>query len=119
MDRSKLKLLLLTSIILSLALTTAISSDECDCLPGDANGDGVVDVADAVRGICWLFYPGFFCPPPYPYPTCSGDANGDCGFNVGDAVYIIGYVFKDGDPPPTCDQWRDGGGAFGGCGEIF
>ena len=74
----------------------------CDCSPGDANGDGSVNVGDAVYLISYIFKGG---PAPTPYPTCSGDANGDCACNVGDAVYIISYVFKGGPPPVTCEQW--------------
>ena len=75
----------------------------CDCSPGDANGDGSVNVGDAVYLISYIFKSG---PPPVPYVTCSGDANGDCACNVGDAVYIISYVFKGGPPPVTCETWR-------------
>ena len=69
----------------------------CDCIPGDANGDGSVNVGDAVYLIAYVFKGG---PPPTPYPICSGDANCDCTVNVGDAVYVINYVFKSGPPPP-------------------
>jgi len=79
-----------------------ISCGVCDCLPGDANGDGQVNVGDAVYVIGYVFKGG---PAPTPYPKCSGDANGDCQCNVGDAVYTIGYVFKGGPPPVTCDTW--------------
>jgi len=72
------------------------------CRPGDANGDGQVNVGDAVYVIGYVFKGG---PAPTPYAKCSGDANGDCQCNVGDAVYIIGYVFKGGPPPVTCDTW--------------
>jgi len=44
--------------------------------------------------------------------------NGDCQVNVGDAVYLINYVFKGGPAPATCEEWRDGGGVFPGCGTI-
>jgi hypothetical protein len=71
----------------------------CDCLPGDANGDGSVNVGDAVYLIAYVFKGG---PPPTPYQLCSGDANCDCAVNVGDAVYIIAYVFKGGPPPCNC-----------------
>jgi hypothetical protein len=74
----------------------------CDCSPGDANGDGSVNVGDAVYLISYIFKGG---PAPTPYARCSGDANGDCQCNVGDAVYIIGYVFKGGPPPVSCNQW--------------
>ncbi|MEE9441670.1 MAG: dockerin type I repeat-containing protein [candidate division Zixibacteria bacterium] len=70
---------------------------------GDANGDGSINVGDAVFLISHVFKGG---PPPDPFS--SGDANGDGGVNVGDAVYIISHVFKDGPEPcaivePCCD----------------
>jgi len=73
-----------------------------ECIPGDANGDGGVNVGDAVYIIRYVFGEG---PPPLPYQTCSGDANGDCTVNVGDAVYIISYIFKDGTPPVDGSTW--------------
>lgn len=83
--------------------------DVCDCLPGDANGDGQVNVGDAVYIIAYVFKGG---PAPIPYPICSGDANCDCQCNVGDAVYVISYVFKGGPAPCECEAWRDA------CGEL-
>jgi len=61
---------------------------------GDANGDGIVNVGDAVYVISYVFKGG-----PAPVPYCRGDANGDGAVNVGDGVYIINYVFKGGPPP--------------------
>lgn len=63
---------------------------------GDANGDGAVNVADAVYIINYVFKEG-----PAPDPLDAGDANCDGAVNVADAVYIINYVFKDG-PVPGC-----------------
>jgi hypothetical protein len=74
----------------------------CDCIPGDANGDGAVNVGDAVYIIAYVFKGG---PPPVPYRICSGDANCDCAVNVGDAVYVISYVFKGGPAPCDCPTW--------------
>jgi hypothetical protein len=75
---------------------------DCDCIPGDANNDGEVNVGDAVYLINYIFKSG---PPPVPYLLCSCDANCDCECNVGDAVYIINYVFKYGPPPCDCLTW--------------
>jgi len=61
---------------------------------GDANGDGQVNVGDAVYLISYVFKGG-----PAPDPVCAGDANGDGQCNVGDAVYLIAYVFKGGPAP--------------------
>jgi hypothetical protein len=74
----------------------------CTCGPGDANGDGSVNVGDAVYTIAYVFQGG---PPPTPYNPCSGDANCDGTTNVGDAVYNIAYVFQGGPAPCTCEEW--------------
>lgn len=63
---------------------------------GDANGDGTINVGDAVTIINYVFKGG-----PAPVPLAGGDANGDGDCNVGDAVYHINYVFKGG-PAPVC-----------------
>ncbi len=77
-------------------------SPPCSCRPGDANGDSVINVGDAVYLINYVFKEG---PPPTPYAICSGDANGDCTCNIGDAVFLINLIFKDGPPPPSCMEW--------------
>jgi len=63
---------------------------------GDANGDGKVNVGDAVYVVSYVFRGG-----PAPTPMDAGDANCDGKVNVGDAVYIITYVFRGG-PAPCC-----------------
>ncbi len=64
---------------------------------GDANGDGVINVSDAVFVINYVFIPG----SPEPDPVCIADANGDGFINVSDAVYLINYVFIPGSPAPV------------------
>ncbi|MEE9441438.1 MAG: FG-GAP-like repeat-containing protein, partial [candidate division Zixibacteria bacterium] len=61
---------------------------------GDANGDGDVNVGDAVYIISHVFKGG-----PAPEPIESGDANCDGNSNIGDAVYLINHVFKGGPGP--------------------
>ncbi len=63
-------------------------------IPGDANGDGVINVGDAVHIINYVFKGGV-----EPSPFDAGDANCDTVINVGDAVHIINYVFKGGQVP--------------------
>jgi len=63
-------------------------------IPGDANGDGRLDIADGIYILNWLFRGG----PPLPCEK-AGDANGDCVLDSSDAVYIIEYQFLDGPPP--------------------
>ncbi|MCP4567194.1 MAG: hypothetical protein GY841_06415 [FCB group bacterium] len=80
----------------------SITCGVCDCTPGNSNGDGAINVGDAVYMINYVFKSG---PAPIPYDICSGDANWDCTCNVGDAVFIINYVFKGGPPPCDCPSW--------------
>ena len=65
---------------------------------GDANGDKMVNVADAVFVINYVFKGG-----AAPVPKDAADANHDNLVNVADAVYLINYVFRGGPPPvPGC-----------------
>lgn len=63
-------------------------------LRGDANGDGSINVGDAVFIINYVFKHG-----TAPMFLDLGDANCDGSLNVGDAVFLINYVFKSGLPP--------------------
>ncbi len=65
-------------------------------LRGDANGDGVINVADAMYIINYLFTGG-----PAPDPLEAGDANCDGTVNIADAMHLINYLFAGG-PPPGC-----------------
>jgi hypothetical protein len=71
-------------------------SDICGYTCGNANGDGSLNVGDAVFVINYIFKSG-----PAPSPLQAGDANCDSHNNVGDAVYLINYIFKSG-PHPCC-----------------
>jgi hypothetical protein len=80
-----------------------IPSDQSDSLfsivtwiRGDANGDGVINSADVVYLINYLFKGG-----PAPEPLEAGDVNCDGIINSADVVYLINYLFKGG-PPPGC-----------------
>jgi hypothetical protein len=67
-------------------------------VPGDPNGDQMVDAGDIVFLLGYLYRNG-----PTPDPLAAGDANGDCGVTAGDVVYLINYLFGDGPPPlPGC-----------------
>jgi PKD repeat protein len=66
-------------------------------LCGDANGDGTINVGDAVYLINYIFRGG-----PAPDPVEAGDANSDDEVSVGDAVYLINYIFRGG-PEPCAD----------------
>jgi hypothetical protein len=63
---------------------------------GDANGDGIVDIADVVYLLNYLFAGG-----PAPVPLAAGDATCDGVVDAADVVYLLNYLFVGG-PPPTC-----------------
>jgi hypothetical protein len=63
---------------------------------GDANSDALVNVADAVYIISYVFNGG-----PAPVINEAGDPNCDNECNIGDGVYLINYVFLSG-PAPCC-----------------
>lgn len=65
-------------------------------IAGDANGDGTVNIGDAVFVVNYVFRGG-----PAPDPLSAGDANCDGKINVGDAVYLVNYIFRGG-PAPGC-----------------
>jgi hypothetical protein len=68
---------------------------------GDANDDGIVNIADVVYLVTYQFLDG---PPPYfGWPFCPGDANGDGVVNIADVVYLVTYQFLDGPPPTDCE----------------
>lgn len=67
-----------------------------ECLCGDINNDGKINVGDAVFLITYIFRGGA-APPFMECANCNGDAN----LNVGDAVYLINYIFRGG-PGPNC-----------------
>lgn len=67
-----------------------------DLVAGDANGDGTVNVSDAVWLINYVFVGG-----NPPVDMHSSDVNNDCNVNVSDAVFIINFVFIQDSPAPV------------------
>ncbi len=65
---------------------------------GDANGDNILNIADAVYLIGYIFGGG-----PAPEPVDAGDADCTGSVNVADAVFMVNYVFSGG-PPPSCGE---------------
>ena len=61
---------------------------------GDANGDGIVNVADVVYLVNYLYRTG---DPPAPQE--AGDVNCDGIVNVADVVYLVNYLYRGGNPP--------------------
>ncbi len=67
-------------------------------LPGDVNGDLLVDIADVLFLISYLYKAG-----PAPDPLERGDLNHDSEVNLGDILYLISYLYKEGPPPLSVD----------------
>ncbi len=61
----------------------------CDC-----NADGIVNIADGINLINYLFQNG-------PEPVCDDacDSNDDASIDAADAIYVFNYRFLDGPPP--------------------
>ena len=70
---------------------------------GDVNGDGRVDIADAVSLLRRLF----IVPEDSNCPDAS-DANDDGRIDIADPIYLLQYLFMGGPQPPN---------PFPGCGE--
>ena len=69
---------------------------EYDAIRGDANGDELIDLGDAVYLLNYLFKGD--APPD---PLAAGNANCDLVVDLADVVYLLNYLFKGG-PPPSC-----------------
>jgi hypothetical protein len=61
---------------------------------GDANGDDMVDLQDAVYLLNYMFRDG-----DPPDPLVLGDPNGDCVVDAGDVLYLINFLFRGGSAP--------------------
>jgi Zn-dependent M28 family amino/carboxypeptidase len=65
---------------------------------GDANMDGLINIADVIFLINYLFAHG---SPPNPYP--SGEVTCDGLIPTEDVIFLINYLFAHGAaPPPSC-----------------
>jgi hypothetical protein len=80
----------------STPATITIEYPEQPFVRGDAGGDGVVDVADAVAILAYLFTGG---PPPVPLE--AGDVWGDGPVDIADAIGLLLYLFSGGVPPAS------------------
>ena len=76
------------------AYQAVLAASQSSYLAGDANGDGVVELADLVYLLNYLYRSG-----PAPDPMASGDPNADCVVELADLVYLINYLYKSGPAP--------------------
>ncbi|MGB7061584.1 MAG: dockerin type I repeat-containing protein [Candidatus Zixiibacteriota bacterium] len=63
-------------------------------MAGDVTGDLVVDIADVIYLINYLYKFG-----PAPDPPERGDVNQDSEVTLADIVYLINYLYRAGPPP--------------------
>lgn len=81
-------------------------------LRSDCNNDNLVNIADGVYGLNYLFQGG-------PAPTCDDacDSNDDATIDAADMIYIFNYQFLDGPAPtapyPTADLDPTNGDGLG------
>jgi hypothetical protein len=68
--------------------------DACDYICGDADGDGLVNISDAVFVLSYIFGGG-----AESNPYLAADANCDLVVNISDSVYLIAYIFGGGETP--------------------
>jgi aminopeptidase N len=61
---------------------------------GDVNGDGKINMGDAIYILNYLFKNG-----PAPVTPEVGDLNCDANVNLADAIYLLNFLFKDGPCP--------------------
>jgi C1A family cysteine protease len=64
---------------------------------GDANGDGTVNLGDAIYLLYYLYKSGL--PPACDPITRCGDVNLDGLINVTDAIFLLNYLYKGGPAP--------------------
>lgn len=87
--------LLTASLLLAQPALLAAPVSEIFFQRGDSNGDGRLDISDAVSTLSFLFLDG-------PAPGCddAADSNDDGSVDISDPVYLLVFLFLDGAPPP-------------------
>ncbi|MEM7166906.1 MAG: dockerin type I repeat-containing protein [Planctomycetota bacterium] len=63
-------------------------------LRGDSNGNGNVDIADAVSLLSHLFNGGVV------HCDAASDSNADGSLDIGDAITLLNYLYNEGASPP-------------------
>ena len=85
----------------SLSSADICFSDSAPYIRGDANTDGVENLADAIFLIGYFFTDG-----AQPGCSASADANADLKVDIGDAIFLINHQFLNGSAPaapyPNC-----------------
>ena len=85
---------LVTVLSVGLLLSPALAGSS-DFIRGSLDGDGDVDLVDAIICINYLIVSG-------PVPTCldAADMNDDGTINIVDPLYLLYHLFITGTTPP-------------------
>lgn len=85
---------ILALVLLLISSPEVNSTAGCCAAPGDADGNGIVDLADPVYMVQYLFLGA-------AAPVCPAqwDANGSGKVNIVDVIRIIGYTLYAGEAP--------------------
>ncbi len=83
------------AFLIPTLLPGAIEIIALEFVRGDCDGDGVIDLADPIYNLAYLFQEG--------RSLCldAQDTNDDGTVNIADPVYNINYQFAMGPPPPV------------------
>jgi hypothetical protein len=66
-------------------------------VPGDVNGDGKVNIGDAVLLFNWVSFPNERGATYVLSEPENADVTGDCKVNIGDAVLLFNWVSFQGE----------------------
>lgn len=88
------KLMLRWNLDANTGFDDALSAPLLSYLCGDADGNALVNISDAVYLIYYIFAGG---PPPRPLSSGDSDCNGLV--TISDVVYLINYIFIGGAAP--------------------
>jgi hypothetical protein len=82
--------------IVSLEWSLAPGAGAIHFVRGDCDGNGDINISDAVCSLSWLFQGG-------AEPECAAAANADGAeaVNVADAIYLLSHLFRGGSAPPA------------------
>ena len=78
---------------------------DAECLVGDLNGDGELNISDPVHLLTFLFLGGEIQMPCGDGTLSAAgnkqllDSNGDSAVNLSDAVALLNFLFLSGSPP--------------------
>jgi len=82
-----------------LADTELVVIKVIGCRFGDANSSGVINVADIIYIVQFIFNGG-----PAPNPLCNADADCSGIVNINDVVKTVQYIFSGGPAPGDIDN---------------